>query len=68
MIVHTNIEKYTIFYPIKREPQICTINKRLVLMPCFFTWSNPQKFRGNRESNIPYLSAFPICSVLLFLN
>ena len=30
MIVHTNIEKYTIFYPVMHGPQICTINKRLV--------------------------------------
>ena len=30
MIVHTNIEKYTIFYTIRPGPQICTINKRLV--------------------------------------
>ena len=30
MIVHTNIEKYTILYTIMHEPQICTINKRLV--------------------------------------
>ena len=32
MIVHTNIEKCTIFYPIMHGPQICTINKRLVLL------------------------------------
>ena len=32
MIVHTNIEKYTIFYPIMHGPQICTINKRHVLI------------------------------------
>ena len=30
MIVHTNIEKYTILYTIMHGPQICTINKRLV--------------------------------------
>ena len=31
MIVHTNIEKYTILYTIMHGPQICTINKRLVI-------------------------------------
>ena len=30
MIVHTNIEKYTILYTIMHGLQICTINKRLV--------------------------------------
>ena len=30
MIVHTNIEKYTIFYTIMHGPKICTINKSLV--------------------------------------
>ena len=32
MIVHTNIEKHAIFYTIMHGLQICTINKRLVLM------------------------------------
>ena len=32
MIVHTNIEKHAIFYTIMHGPQICTINKRLVIM------------------------------------
>ena len=32
MIVHTNIEKHAIFYTIMHGPQICTINKRLVLI------------------------------------
>ena len=31
MIVHTNIDKYTIFYTIMHGLQICTINKRLVI-------------------------------------
>ena len=34
MIVHTNIEQYTIFYSIMHGPQICTINKRLVIAGC----------------------------------
>ena len=35
-------------------------------MLCFFKWVNPEKHGGDRdESNIPYLSVFPICSVLL---
>ena len=30
MVVHTNVQKYTIFYTIMHRPQICRINKRLV--------------------------------------
>ena len=37
MIVHTNIEKYTILYTIMHGP-ICTINKRLVTVKMSITF------------------------------
>ena len=35
-----------------------------LLMLCFFMSVKSLKFGGDRESNIPHLSVFPICSVL----
>ena len=46
MIVHTNIEKYTILYTIMHGPQICTINKRLVNLDCriFEFWFSDKNY------------------------
>ena len=43
----------------KKTPKHITLPDAL-----FFTWANLLKFGADRERNIPYLSVFPICSVL----
>ena len=38
--------------------------QNIILPDALLTWVNPLKFVSDRESNIPYLSVFPICSAL----
>ena len=38
--------------------------QNIILPDALLPWVNLLKFGSDRESNIPYLSVFPICSAL----